>query len=156
MVSKISLIFIFLLIWKLFATLTHIDTFDYDGKYLTWTTNGFAGYIKVIDEKFSANGDRGILIPKVDNIDLDYMKFIIEPILRDLAKGRKGDKGKDEFTKVYPSMVEDVTIVVPLLKNGNLDLNTQKEIAEKYLKIEQIKSSIQDELEKIEKISIEY
>ncbi len=136
--------------------LTHIDTFDYDGKYLTWATNGFAGYIKVIDGKFSANGDRGILIPKIDNIDLDYMKFIIEPILRELAKGRKGDKGKDEFTKVYPSMVEDVTIVVPILKNGNLDLNTQKEIAEKYLKIEQIKSSIQNELEKISKISIEY
>jgi hypothetical protein len=138
------------------APLTYIDTFDYDGKYLTWATNGFAGYIKVMDEKFSANGDRGILIPKVDNIDLDYMKFIIEPILRELAKGRKGDKGKDEFTKVYPSMVEDVTIAVPILKNGNLDLNTQKEIAEKYLKIEQIKSSIQNELEKISKISIEY
>lgn len=138
------------------APLTHIDTFDYEGKYLTWATNGFAGYIKVIDGKFSANGDRGILIPKVDNIDLDYMKFVIEPILRELAKGRKGDKGKDEFTKVYPSMVEDVTIVVPILKNGNLDLSIQKEIAEKYLKIEQIKSSIQHELGKISKISIEY
>lgn len=138
------------------APLTYIDTFDYDGKYLTWATNGFAGYIKVINEKFSANGDRGILIPKVDNIDLDYMKFVIEPILRELAKGRKGDKGKDEFTKVYPSMVESVIITVPVLANGNLDLNTQKEIAEKYLKIEEIKVSIQSELEKIEKISIEY
>jgi len=138
------------------APLTYIDTFDYDGKYLTWATNGFAGYIKVINDKFSANGDRGILMPKVDNIDLDYIKFIIEPILRELAKGRKGDKGKDEFTKVYPSMVENVMITVPILENGDLDLITQKEIAEKYLKIEQIKSSIQNELEKIEKISIEY
>lgn len=138
------------------APLTYIDTFDYDGKYLTWATNGFAGYIKVIDEKFSANGDRGILIPKDDNVDLDYMKFIIEPILRELAKGRKGDKGKDEFTKVYPSMVENVTITVPILESGNLDLNTQKEIAEKYLKIEEIKKSITEELEKIEKIPVEY
>lgn len=138
------------------APLTYIDTFDYDGKYLTWATNGFAGYIKVIDEKFSANGDRGILIPKDDNVDLEYMKFNIEPILRELAKGRKGDKGKDEFTKVYPSMVENVTITVPILESGNLDLNTQKEIAEKYLKIEEIKKSITEELEKIEKIPVEY
>lgn len=138
------------------APLTYVNTFDYDGKYLTWATNGFAGYIKVIDEKFSANGDRGILIPKDDNVDLEYMKFIIEPILRELAKGRKGDKGKDEFTKVYPSMVENVTITVPILENGNLDLNTQKEIAEKYLKIEEIKKYITEELGKIEKIPVEY
>jgi type I restriction enzyme M protein len=136
------------------APLTYIDTFDYDGKYLTWATNGFAGYIKVIDGKFSANGDRGVLIPKTDKLDLDYLKFTIEPILRELTKGRKGDKGKDEFTKVYPSMVEDVTINIPILSNGKLDLKTQQEIAQKYQKIEEIKLSITDELEKIENLTI--
>ena len=138
------------------APLTYIDSYDYDGKYLTWATNGFAGYIKVIDEKFSANGDRGILIPKYDDLDLDYIKFILEPILRKLAKGRKGDNGEDEFTKVYPSMVENVIIQIPILENGNLDLKTQKEISKKYLMIEQIKASIQEELIKIEKLIINF
>jgi type I restriction-modification system DNA methylase subunit len=138
------------------APLTHINSYDYDGKYLTWATNGFAGYIKVIYEKFSANGDRGILIPKFNELDLDYVKFLLEPILRRLAKGRKGDNGKDEFTKVYPSMVENVTIKLPILKNENYDLETQKEIAKKYLMIEQIKASIEEELNKIEKLMVDF
>lgn len=138
------------------APLTYINKYDYDGKYLTWATNGFAGYIKVIDEKFSANGDRGILIPKYDDLDLDYIKFILEPTLRKLAKGRKGDNGEDEFTKVYPSMVEKVIIKIPVLENGNLDLKTQKEISKKYLMIEQIKTFIQEELMKIEKLMINF
>lgn len=138
------------------APLTFIDTYDYDGKYLTWATNGFAGYIKVIDEKFSANGDRGILIPKINDIDLDYVKFTLEPILRKLAKGRKGDNGEDEFTKVYPSMVEGSLIKLPTLHNSDFDIATQKTIAQKYLMIEQIKVSIEEELTKIEKLTVSY
>lgn len=138
------------------APLTYINSYDYDGKYLTWATNGFAGYIKVIDEKFSANGDRGILIPKLNNIDLDYVKFILEPFLRKLAKGRKGDNGEDEFTKVYPSMVESVIIKIPILSDASFDIETQKEIAKKYLIIEQIKISIEEELNKIERLMVNY
>lgn len=138
------------------APLTFIDTYDYDGKYLTWATNGFAGYIKVIDEKFSANGDRGILVPKINNIDLDYIKFTLEPILRKLAKGRKGDNGEDEFTKVYPSMVEGCAIVMPILSDGKFDLEAQKSISQKYLMVEQIKFLMEQELEKIEKLTVSY
>lgn len=138
------------------APLTFIDTYDFDGKYLTWATNGFAGYIKVIDEKFSANGDRGILIPKMNDIDLNYVKFTLEPILRKLAKGRKGDNGEDEFTKVYPSMVENVIIKLPILTDGAMDLETQNLISQKYLMIEQIKASIEEELVKIENLMVNF
>lgn len=131
------------------APLTSIDTFDYDGKYLTWATNGFAGYIKVLDERFSINGDRGLLIPKTDMIDIDYVRFVLEPILRELAKGRKGDKGGDEFTKVYPSMVENTTIRIPILRNGSYDIMAQQAIAEKHCKIEEIKKLMLFELKKI-------
>jgi len=41
------------------------------------------------------------------------------------------------------------------LKDGSYDLHTQKEIANKYKKIEDIKRSIQEELLKIENIKIE-
>lgn len=136
------------------APLTFIDSFDYDGKYLTWATNGFAGYIKVLDDRFSINGDRGVLIPKTDKIDIDYIKFILEPILRELAKGRKGDKGGDEFTKVYPSMVENVSIAIPTLPDEDFDIQAQKTIAEKYNKIEEIKSLLLSELKKIRDFSL--
>ena len=54
------------------------------------------------------------MVPKENRTDLDfdYMKFILEPIFRELAKGRKGDKGEKEFTKLYPSMLDDVMVPI--------------------------------------------
>jgi hypothetical protein len=136
------------------APLTYINTYEFDGKYLTWATNGFAGFMKILNERFSINGDRGILIPKIDNIDIEYVKFILEPILRDMAKGRKGDKGEDEFTKLYPSMVEHVKIVIPVDKLGNYNIDTQREIADKYNKVEEVKGAISQELKRLQNISV--
>jgi hypothetical protein len=52
--------------------------------------------------EFSINADRALLKSKIENINLEYVKYQLEPILRDLAKGRIGENRKDEFTKVYP------------------------------------------------------
>lgn len=137
--------------------LTYIDTFDYDGKYLTWSTNGFAGTILVLDGKFSLNGDRGVLILQ-DNrtdIDLDYMKFTLEPLFRDLAKGRKGDNNEDEFTKLYPSMLKDIMVPLPVDEHGSIDLFAQKNIAAKYLAIEQSKDEIISKLDALIQQKIE-
>ena len=134
--------------------LAFIDTFDYHGEYLTWATNGFAGYVKIICGKFSINGDRGILKAKHDNISLMYIKYKLEPIMRNIAKGRKGENGEDEFTKVYPSMIADINISMPVDKNGNFDLTSQMEIAEKYLSIEQIKRNVIEELNRTKDITI--
>ena len=129
--------------------LTHIDTFDYDGKYLTWSTNGFAGTILVIEGKFSINGDRGILVPREGRTDLDfeYMKYVIQPIFRELAKGRKGDNGEDEFTKLYPSMLDNVMIPVPVDQEGNVDLQAQKETAKRFFAVEQCRHDVIEKLD---------
>ena len=129
--------------------LTHIDTFDYAGKYLTWSTNGFAGTILVIEGKFSINGDRGILVPREGRTDLDfeYMKYVIQPIFRELAKGRKGDNGEDEFTKLYPSMLDNVMIPVPVDQEGNVDLQAQKEIAKRFFAVEQCRHDVIEKLD---------
>ena len=129
--------------------LTHIDTFDYDGKYQTWSTNGFAGTILVIEGKFSINGDRGILVPREGRTDLDfeYMKYVIQPIFRELAKGRKGDNGEDEFTKLYPSMLDNVMIPVPVDQEGNVDLQAQKEIAKRFFAVEQCRHDVIEKLD---------
>lgn len=116
------------------SPLAYIDTYDYDGEFLSWSTNGFAGTISVFDEKFSINGDRGLLLPKDDRKDLDlyYLKYVLEPMFREMAKGRKGDNGVDEFTKLYPSMLEEIMIPMPIDENGEISLALQKEIAQKY------------------------
>lgn len=137
------------------APIIFIDTYDYDGEYLSWVVDGFAGYMKVLKGKFSATGHKGILTPKSSKIDIDYVKFILEPILRDLAKGRKGDKGSSEYTNVAPSVVENATIQIPILPNGDFDIEAQREIAHKYQKIEEIKTTLQNEFAKIQKVTIE-
>lgn len=137
------------------APLTYIDTYDYDGEYLTWATNGFGGYIKLIEGKFSINADRGILIPKEDaDIDINYVKWVLQPRLRELAKGRLGDKGKNEFTKVNLSMIKEVKIPIPIRSNGEIDLNKQNEIADKYIYLADLKNELARKLEALSDIQI--
>lgn len=140
------------------GTLTHLDTYDYDGRYMTWSTNGFAGTILILDGKFSINGDRGILVPKNgrQDLDFDYMKFTLEPIFRELAKGRKGDNGEDEFTKLYPSMLSDIMVPIPVDGKGNISLLLQKEIAQKFISVQNSQKEIIEKLDALisKKISI--
>ncbi len=136
------------------APLTIINTFDLEGEFLTWATNGFAGYIKIINGQFSINGDRALLVPKIQNIDLGYVKNQIEPIFRNMAKGRKGESGQDEFTKVYPNMVIDVPIIIPVNANGEIDLETQIETSSKIKSIEEIKEKITEYKKQIQSINV--
>ncbi len=113
--------------------LTFIDTYDYEGEFLTWTINGFGGFTKIIKGKFSVNADRGILIPKEPNIYLPYFKYLLEPILRDLSVGRIMKNGKNEYTKVYPSMLDNLYLDI------EEDVDLQKNTVKKYEKLEQFK-----------------
>lgn len=135
--------------------LTYINTYDFDGEYLTWATNGFAGYIKIISGKFSINADRGLLKAKNETINIYYVKHELEPILRGLAKGRKGEKGEDEFTKVHPSMIKDIEIQMPVDSDGNFDIDAQKEIVEEVSFIEEINAKVNDFREKIAELRVE-
>ncbi|GMO64975.1 MAG: hypothetical protein Ta2A_12920 [Treponemataceae bacterium] len=121
---------------------------------MTWATNGFAGFVKLISGKFSINADRGLLKPQKENINISYIKYKIEPILRKLAKGRKGENGEDEFTKVYPSMIEDIEFPMPIDENGNFDISAQEELAEKYEFASDVKAKIAEYQQKINNLSV--
>lgn len=122
--------------------LTYIDSYDYDGTYLTWNTNGFGGYISILKGRFSINGDRGILLPLRDDIDLQYAAEVLQPDLRTLAKGRLGDRGKNEFTKVSLDTIKKVEISIPIETDEPLRLDTraQVEVADKLNRISELKS----------------
>jgi type I restriction enzyme M protein len=134
--------------------LTHINTFDFAGEYLSWATNGFAGYIKILSGRFSINADRGLLEPKSKTINIFYVKHKLEPILRGLAKGRKGEKGQDEFTKVYPSMIEDIEISMPLDELGNFNLAAQEEVVEKSKIVADVNNKVANYKKRINKLLI--
>lgn len=125
------------------------NDYDYDGRFLTSSINGIAGVLTILDEKFSTNADRVVFIPKIENINLDYVKNIIEPILRSKNKGRKGLKGKNEFTKLTPSMIEDEMIPIPYDVFGEIFSEKQSTIAAKYKTIDMIKKEIENRLSEL-------
>lgn len=130
------------------------NEYDYDGEFLSSSINGIAGVLTIIEGKFSTNADRVVFIPKVENINLDYVKNILEPILRNKNKGRKGLKGKNEFTKLTPSMIEDEMIPIPYDVYGEVLLEKQSIIAAKYKTIEMIKKEIENKLNELINIDL--
>lgn len=131
--------------------LAYIDSYDYDGNYLSWTTNGYGGYIFILSGKFSINGDRGLLLPLNDNINLEYIRYIAQPLFRLLAqtKGRVIEGKKNEYTKLQPYMLEEIQIPIPVTKTGQYDLDAQSAIVSRYNKIQNIKADTIDMLKRI-------
>ena len=136
----------------------YISEYDYDGEYLTWAKDGLAGYIMYHNEKFSLTGHRGILIPtpKCKNIDLMYVKYMLEPIFRNAKKGRQGDNGKNEYTTLNKEMIQSMseTIRIPIDNNGQYDLKVQKLMSKKYMQIDYIKAQVNNMSEELSELTI--
>lgn len=90
-----------------------------------------------------------MLIPKVDNIDYGYIRYTVEPVLRSKKKGRAGHNGENEFTKLSFTILNNTKIMMPISKNGEYDLERQREYAQKYDKIYKIKDEICKILESV-------
>ena len=135
-----------------------INSFDYEGEFLTWAKDGLAGFMMYHNEKFSLTGHRGILIPteKCKNIDLKYIKYILEPIFRKNIKGRQGDCGKNEYTTINPEMIKKIKdkISIPIKIDGSFDLDAQKEISAMHEQIEMIKANLSEKVKKIIDVNI--
>lgn len=129
--------------------LAYVDFYDYEGRYISLSRNGIAGKITILGGKFTINEDRFLLLPKNVNIDYDFIKYTVEPILRSKKKGRAGHSGQNEFTKLSFTILDKVKIQIPITTDGAYDLEAQKEIARKYAKIYEVKHGIYNKLKKI-------
>lgn len=139
--------------------IAYIDTFDYDGEYLTYSKNGCAGYITVISGRFSINGDRCVMSVNdeyVGKLNLLYLKYYLEPIFRKNKKGRLGAFGKNEFTKLNSTMIKglNITVPIPLASDGSYNIEKQREIAERYKQIDEIKRELIDRIIQLTSISV--
>ncbi|WP_338786291.1 restriction endonuclease subunit S [Metabacillus sp. FJAT-53654] len=134
----------------------------YEGKFLIWNTDGLAGYIRIINGKFSITNIVGIMSFKEEfshqNISLEYIKYHLEPIFRKNIKGRMGEKGKNEYSKLNSTMIKELDIKLPFPINdeGEIDLETQKVIANKYEKIMAMKELLKEKKNEIEALSISF
>ena len=132
------------------------NDFDFDGCYATISVNGIAGKITIINNKFSLNADRMILIPKQEKINIDYIAYILEPLLRQQVKGRSGENGRNEYTKIERNIILDTKIPVPFNRFGEIDLEIQKDIVEKNNKLKNIKTILGEEVEKLLNLELEF
>lgn len=140
------------------APIGYIDKADYNGEFLTYSKNGCAGYISIMNGLFSINGDRCVL--KLNNeykgIDISYLKYYLEPIFRANIKGRIGVNGKNEYTKLNSTMIKklDITIPIPIKADGSFDLEKQQELAQKYATIDSIKEELYNKIQNLTKVVV--
>ena len=131
----------------------YINTYDYDCECLTWTTDGtYVGTVFIRNGKFSMTTHCGALFLKDEfknKISIKYLYAILNNILplHKVGEGSNKRLGKD--------VIKKIKIKIPIDNNGNYDLIKQEEIAEKYLKIEEIKKNIISELNIINNISVD-
>jgi len=122
----------------------YIDTFEHDTECIQLTTNGvYAGTFFYREKhRFSINGDARLLIKK--SASLDY-HFLISELRKAFVSCRFNWENKPSLAKMRL-----IKISVPVTPSGEFDLAAQKEIAERCRKIEQIKTAVRGELEKIQ------
>ncbi|WP_425361693.1 N-6 DNA methylase [Candidatus Tisiphia endosymbiont of Mystacides longicornis] len=130
------------------GVLGYINHFDHEVESIQITTNGYAGTVFYRSKhKFSINGDARLYIPKCDNLDCLYLSFELQKAL-----------DKNNFNWEYKPTIERTRNIegkIPITTTGEFDLPKQQEIAKKYCKIEEIKTNIKRELEKIETIKVD-
>lgn len=103
-----------------------IDTFDHEGDYLSWSTNGYAGRTMVVRGLFSSTSDRAFLAPLLDDVSLDYCRIVLAPKFEQAARGRRQPgRHRNEYTKLSPGAVQDIEFDLPFTDDGYPDLETQ-------------------------------
>lgn len=129
-----------------------IDEADYSGRFLTWCMNGYAGRMEIINGKFSATRDRGVLVPIEDVTipDLTYLKYQLEPLLSELAVGRRVAGRRNKYTKIYSGTVKDVQVSLLTGEDGDLDYRAMELAGERLRTIEQRHTSVKRILESIQ------
>lgn len=122
----------------------NLPNVKYFDNCLSWNREGSVGFVFWHKHRFTTNDHHRPLIVKPEFekvIDLNYMKFIIQEMLFSQGFSWSKTASKDK--------VEQLKIKIPVDKKGNYDLRAQQEISAKLQKIEQIKSTLYNELDKI-------
>lgn len=125
---------------------------------LTYNIDASAGYVFYRKNKFSLSEKVRPLIIKPEfkkYLDPLYLKYVIQPIFRANIRGRRGPNGQNEYTKINKTIIQDLQIPIPIKENGEFDLKAQKEISEKYKKLEAIKEKVINEIDKVLSITVE-
>jgi type I restriction enzyme S subunit len=87
-----------------------INTYDYDGEYLTWTTDGAnAGSIFYRNGKFSITNVCGLLKVKVDGVNTKFLLYILGTISKKYVSAGMGNP------KIMSNVMEKIEVPIPPL-----------------------------------------
>ncbi|MEX5396948.1 restriction endonuclease subunit S [Streptococcus sp. ZJ93] len=113
---------------------------------LTYNIDGLAGYVFYHEGRFTLSEKVRPLVVKEkykNFVNPIYLKRVLEPIFRANVKGRKGENGKNEYTKLNTAMIKDLEISLPLDSTGQIDVEKQKEIVANAETIATMKEAIE-------------
>jgi hypothetical protein len=129
----------------------YIDTYDYEGSLLTWVMNGYGGRVQEVSGRFSANRDRGVLVPHkgVKVPDLTYLRYAMEPVFVASAVGRRVDGRRNDYTKLYPGDAMEQRIPVPIDEHGHYDYEKMKALGDRLRRIEAAQAAVRRSLENV-------
>ena len=112
-----------------------INTYDYDGEYLTWTTDGAnAGSIFYRNGKFSITNVCGLLKVKVDDVNTKFLLYILATVSKKYVSAGMGNP------KIMSNVMEKIQIPIP-------PLTIQKEIVKILDNFTQLEAELEAELE---------
>lgn len=128
-----------------------IDSFDYEGDHLTWVMNGYGGRVQEVSGRFSANRDRGVLVPKagVRVPDRTYLRYAMEPVFVAAAVGRRVDGRRNDYTKLYPPAALEQRIPIPVDRRGGIDYAKMDELGARLRRIEAAQEAVRRTLEEV-------
>ncbi|WP_330463403.1 restriction endonuclease subunit S [Metamycoplasma gateae] len=115
-----------------------INTYDYDGEYITWNTDGYAGTVFYRNNKFSITNICGILKlknPKVMNIK--YLSYLLKITFPKFVNKSTSNSNK----KMGINLVKNIKILIPSIR-------IQNKIVETLDKLEIYAKDIKDGLPK--------
>lgn len=121
-----------------------LDGVKYFSDCLTWNIDGSIGRVYYRKGRFSLSEK---VIPLVvledyqEKLDLLYLKYSIEKEFANHYFGFDNKAGKGK--------IQDIEIPIPINELGEFDIEKQKEMADKFKRLEEIKKNISDELAKI-------
>ncbi|MFH1801507.1 MAG: restriction endonuclease subunit S [archaeon] len=126
-----------------------INSFDYNIECVQITTNGvYAGTIFYRPKhKFSINSDAKLLVKKSNHLDYEFLLWKLKILFK--------EKGFNWKNKVGDEKLYILNINVPIDEKGEFDLEKQKEIAEKYNLVEEIKERIRENYQRIINLKVE-
>ena len=91
-----------------------INTYDYNGEYLTWTTDGAnAGSIFYRNGKFSLTNVCGLLKTKVEDVNTKFLSYILATVSKKYVSAGMGNP------KLMSNVMANVKVQIPLLAEQN-------------------------------------